>query len=161
MPMCTNGPSRPKPARRRRLPVRIARAQDRPVPTPAGARHNHACRQGDVPNDGRLCRVRALDDPGTGPYRIGEGQERGEAAWPTDHRPKIEAAIKSALAMPGRPGVRKIAALIPAPYRGSAALWTPGASPRKTARHRAAHHSAEAPLSACSVPLWVDRSQEA
>ena len=50
-----------------RLPVRVARAADRPFPAPAGIRHHHAGRQGDVPDDGRICRVRALDDSGTSP----------------------------------------------------------------------------------------------
>ena len=36
--------------------------------------------QGDVSDDGRICRVRARDDSGTGPCWPGAGQERGETA---------------------------------------------------------------------------------
>jgi hypothetical protein len=48
----------------------------------AGARHHDTGRQGTVPNDGRVCRVRACDDSGTSPCRPCAGQERGKAAGP-------------------------------------------------------------------------------
>jgi DNA invertase Pin-like site-specific DNA recombinase len=49
-------------------------------------RHD-ACRQGDVSDDGRVCRVRACHDSGTRPRRACEGQERGEASWSASDRP--------------------------------------------------------------------------
>ena len=61
--------------------VRAARTQDRSIPAPTGARHHDACGQGDVSDDGRVCRVRARHDPGTRPRRACEGPERGEASW--------------------------------------------------------------------------------
>jgi hypothetical protein len=51
------------------LSLRIARAQDRPIPAPTGPRHDDARRQGAVSDDGRFCRVRAGDDCGTSPCR--------------------------------------------------------------------------------------------
>ena len=63
-----------------RLPIRTARPADRPIPASAGPRHHDAGGQGDVSDDGRVCRVRARDDPGTGPCWPGAGQERGETA---------------------------------------------------------------------------------
>src|ERR1700721_1549881 len=49
----------------------------RPVPTSAGARHLDAVRPGHVPDAGRVRRVRALDDPGTGHGR----SEPGQGGW--------------------------------------------------------------------------------
>src|SRR5262249_15148745 len=46
-----------------------------------------ACRQGDVSDDGRICRVRARHDSGTRPRRACEGQERGEASWSASDSP--------------------------------------------------------------------------
>jgi ABC-type microcin C transport system permease subunit YejE len=46
-----------------------------------------ACRQGDVSDDGRICRVRARHDSGTSPRRACEGQERGQASWSASDSP--------------------------------------------------------------------------
>src|SRR5262249_30132685 len=54
---------------------------------PTGARHHDACRQGDVSDDGRICRVRARHDSGTRPRRACEGQERGDASWSASDSP--------------------------------------------------------------------------
>jgi hypothetical protein len=70
-----------QPAGFGRLPVRAARTQDRSIPAPTGARHHDACRQGDVSDDGRICRVRARHDSGTRPRRACASEERGEASW--------------------------------------------------------------------------------
>ena len=52
-----------------------------------GARHHDACGQGDVSDDGRICRVRARHDCGTRPRRACEGPERGEASWSASDSP--------------------------------------------------------------------------
>src|SRR5262252_6054585 len=51
--------------------VRASRARHRPVSASAGSRYDHAGRQGDVSDAGRLCRVRTLDN------------SRARARWPT------------------------------------------------------------------------------
>src|SRR6476661_7217426 len=56
---------RPQPAGPCRFPVRAARTQDRSIPAPTGARYHEAYGQGDVSDDGRICRVRARHDSGT------------------------------------------------------------------------------------------------
>jgi hypothetical protein len=45
-----------------RLPVRVAQPRDRPCLTSTGHRHHDARGQGHVPDDGRVCRVRTVDD---------------------------------------------------------------------------------------------------
>src|SRR5262249_20512857 len=57
------------------------------VSAPSNPRHHDACRQGDVSDDGRICRVRARHDSGTRPRRPCEGQERGEASWSASDSP--------------------------------------------------------------------------
>ena len=74
-------PASPTPSRHPNSPVRAARTQDRSIPAPTGARHHDAGRQGDVSDDGRVCRVRARLIQGTRPRRACERQERGEASW--------------------------------------------------------------------------------
>ena len=55
------------------LPPRAPRQGRRPVPASAGARHLDAGGSGDVSDDGRVRRVRARHDPGTGHVRAGTG----------------------------------------------------------------------------------------
>src|SRR6476661_5007313 len=57
-------PAGPQPSGLGRLSVRVARAQDRSIPAPTGPRHHDTCGQSPVPNDGRVCRVRAGNDSG-------------------------------------------------------------------------------------------------
>ena len=59
------------PERPSGVSVRASRARHRPVSASAGSRYDHAGRQGDVSDVGRLCRVRALDN------------SRARARWPT------------------------------------------------------------------------------
>ena len=59
----------------------------------SGPRHHDAGWQGALSDDGRICRVRARDDSG----RVRAGLARAKSEG------------KKALAVPGRPGVRKIA----------------------------------------------------
>src|SRR5262249_35011241 len=59
--------SRPQPARLNRPPVRVARLEGRFIPQIAGNRHHDAGWQGDVPDDGRVRRVRAVHHSGTSP----------------------------------------------------------------------------------------------
>jgi hypothetical protein len=44
-------------------------SRGRPVPRPAGNRHDHADRKARLPGHRRLCRVRAVDDPAEGARR--------------------------------------------------------------------------------------------
>ena len=57
-----------------RLPIRVARAADRPVPASARARHHDAGRESHVLNARRVRRVRALDHPRAGVFGHGAGQ---------------------------------------------------------------------------------------
>jgi hypothetical protein len=52
----------------------LQRPQDRPVPLSTGDRHHHARREGHVPDDGRVRRIRARDDSGTCSRRPSAGQ---------------------------------------------------------------------------------------
>ena len=107
------GPSAAGP---RRLPVRDPRARDRPVPASAGHRHHDAGRQGDVPDDGRVRRVRArmIQErvraalPGRKRKRDQERQSHRTATHGRGSKPSSEATIAKAL-QKGKTGIRKIA----------------------------------------------------
>ena len=64
----------------------IPRQARRLVPASARDRHDHAVRQGDVSDDGRVCRVRTLDDPGACHGRAGAGKGRRDATWAAGNR---------------------------------------------------------------------------
>jgi len=66
------GPAWPVATRLGWVPVRNPRPENRPVPSSTG--HHHTGRQSDVPDDGRVCRIRARHDPRTGPRRPCAGQ---------------------------------------------------------------------------------------
>lgn len=61
--------------------VRDPRQEGRPLPAPAGGRRHDADRQDAVPDDGRLRRIRANDDQGTGHGGVGASQGTRQATW--------------------------------------------------------------------------------
>ena len=73
-------PSRPLAPGPRGLPRRPSCAGRRPVSAHSGYRHHDARRQGAVPDDGRVRRVRAGDHSGAGVRRARQGAGEGQAA---------------------------------------------------------------------------------
>ena len=66
--------------------------EDRPLPASAGPRHPDAGGKGDVSDDGRVCRVRARDDPRARSCWACAGQERGQTAWTASDSPRVGSA---------------------------------------------------------------------
>jgi hypothetical protein len=76
-------PSRPLPSGSRDPPRRGPRQERRSVPAPARHRHHDASRQGAIPDDGRVRRVRARDHPGKGECRARASSGIWKAPWPS------------------------------------------------------------------------------
>ena len=81
----------------------------RSIPASAGPRHDDAGRQGHVSDDGRVCRVRALDNPERVRAGLARARSEGKRLGRPPIAPELEKQIRDALAKPGRPGVRQIA----------------------------------------------------
>ena len=79
-------------ARPNRLPLRTAQPRDRSSLASTGDRHHNAGRQGHVPDDGRVRRVRAFDDCRAGSRGRCQGQgerhQERERLWPPPHSPR-------------------------------------------------------------------------
>ena len=75
------------------------------------ARHHDACWQGPVPDDGRVCRVRKINHPGTCPRWAKTGQERGKTSGQVSTSPRTSRANpRSSEQARAHRGVRRIAA---------------------------------------------------
>jgi DNA invertase Pin-like site-specific DNA recombinase len=74
-----------------------------------GARHHDACGQGDVSDDGRICRVRARHIAERVRAGLARARSEGKRLGRPPIAPALEKRIREALATPGRPGIRVIA----------------------------------------------------
>src|SRR5712672_755143 len=81
-----------------------------------GARHHDACRQGDVSDDGRICRVERAMIQERVRAGLARARSEGKRLGRPPIAPALEKRIREALATPGRPGIRVIA------ERGSASI---------------------------------------
>src|SRR5690349_17326691 len=91
--------ARPQPPEPRWLPIRAARPADRTVFVSAGARINDAGRQGFIPDDGRIRRVRARDDTGARARQAARVRSEGKRLGRPPIAPDLETAklVRSAV----------------------------------------------------------------